>query len=225
VNPDAVAERVALQRDRAAALTQEVADWLAPLRGRERVLDSGCGTGAFALAIAGLVGSVVGIDADEASLAAGRETAPANVELIRGDAASLPFEDASFDLAGCFRVLHHVPEPGRIVDELARVVAPAGRALLVDQLRDEDTAAAEAADRFERERDPSHTRTLTAEEIHGLLVAAGFAVVRRDVVVEQRTLGPFLDLVGLTGAERDRVRALAPAETWSVEVGWFLARR
>lgn len=225
LNDDAVAARAVFQRERAVELEREVARWLRPLDGREHVLDSGCGTGAFAVAIAGRVSSVVGVDTDEASLAVGRRASPANVTLSTGDAAALPFGDASFDLAGCFRVLHHVPDPGRVVAELARVVRPGGRVLLVDQLREPDETAAAANDRFERERDASHTTTLAADTIRDLLESAGLTVARSESRTEPRELERFLDLAGLQGAARDHVRSLAPAPTWEVEVGWFLARR
>lgn len=225
MNPDAVSERAALQRERAAELTDRLVDWLAPLDGSERVLDSGCGTGAFALAVAGHVGSVVGVDADAPSVAAGREAAPQNVELREGDATALAFAEATFDVGGCLRVLHHVPRPDRVVEELARVVRPGGRVLLVDQLRERDPAAAEANERFERDRDASHTHTLPRAEIRRLLERAGLEVVREEVVVERREVEKFLDLAGLTGARRDEVRRGAPAPVYDVEVGWFLARR
>ena len=42
------------------------------------------------------------------------------------DAQELPFEDASFDVAVANHMLYHVPDPGRAVAELARVLRPTG---------------------------------------------------------------------------------------------------
>ncbi|MFN8223296.1 MAG: class I SAM-dependent methyltransferase [Gaiellales bacterium] len=225
MNQDAVAVRAALQRERATALAEKVAEWLAPLAGDEHVLDVGCGTGAFAFAIAGAVASVVGIDGDVASLDAARAAAPPNVELRHGDATALAFADASFDIAGCFRVLHHVTTPDRVVAELGRVTRHGGRLLLVDQLREPDPDAAAATERFERARDVSHARLLARAEIETTLREAGFEIHRTDLVRERRETERFLDLAGLTSERREAVRALAPADAYDVEVGWFLACR
>ena len=84
---------------------------LAPLRGDERALDVGCGTGALAYALAPLVGDVVGVDSSEELLAAAREDAPEGCTFVPGDATALPFPYGDFDLVGCMRVLHHVRGP------------------------------------------------------------------------------------------------------------------
>ena len=59
---DKVACDVALQAERHAVLEATVRRLLAPLRGDERALDVGCGTGALAYALASHVGEVVGVD-------------------------------------------------------------------------------------------------------------------------------------------------------------------
>ena len=49
---------------------------------------------------------------------------------VFGDGSRLPFLDGSLDTVLCTEVLEHVPQPGRLVDEMARVVRPGGRVLL-----------------------------------------------------------------------------------------------
>lgn len=225
VNEAAVQRRAQLQRERAAGLGVRVAEWLGPLTGVERALDSGCGTGALAFALASGVGSVVGVDADSASIAVAQARAPANVELRVDDATQLPFADATFDLAGCLRVLHHVETPDRVVAELARVARVGARVLVVDQLRDADPVVAEANERFERARDAGHARLLGRGEIEAMMLAAGLELERDETVAEQIDTEVFLDLVGLDGDDRARVRTLAPGESYTIEVGWFLGRR
>ena len=96
-----IERRLERQEREAEALAARVRDWLAPTTGAERALDVGTGTGALALAFAPLVHEVIGVDHDEELIEAARRLAPANVTFEIGDVSRLPFERASFDLAGC----------------------------------------------------------------------------------------------------------------------------
>jgi len=121
------AERTAaLQDARAAELAEQVQAFVLP-RGDERAIDVGCGAGALALALAPLVREVVGVDRVPELLELARERAPGNARFVEADATRLKFEDASFDLAGTLRTLHHVRRPELVVAELARVARPGGR--------------------------------------------------------------------------------------------------
>ena len=153
--------------------------------------------------------SVVGVDLSADLVAAGNELAPANCELIVGDATALPFEYGSFDIAGCMRVLHHARRPELVVSELARVTRPGGRILLVDQLGFVDPVVSAETDRFEQARDPSHTRLLPDQDIRFLLDANDLDVLTNEITPEQRDLERYLDLVGLEGR-----RAAARAAGW-----------
>jgi ubiquinone/menaquinone biosynthesis C-methylase UbiE len=222
---DVVGYRVAIQEERAAGLQDRVQQLLAPLDGSERAIDSGCGTGALAFALAPLVERVVGVDLSEDLVAAGNVRAPANCELIVGDATALPFEYGSFDIAGCMRVLHHARRPELVVSELARVTRPGGRILLVDQIGSVDPVVSAETDRFEKARDPSHTRLLPDQDIRSLLDANDLEVVTNEIKPEQRDLYRYLDLVGLEGDERRRVAGMAPGSVYQVEIGWYVARK
>jgi ubiquinone/menaquinone biosynthesis C-methylase UbiE len=221
---DRVRLRQALQAERRAALEAHVGRLLAPLRGDERALDVGCGTGALAHVLAPLVGEVVGVDSSEEYLAAAREDAPAGCTFVPGDAEALPFPYGDFDLVGCLRVLHHVPRPELVVSELARVTRPGGRILLADQLGDVDPMRSLELDRFEHARDPSHTRLLPDADIRGYLDANDLVVTANEIVKERRDMETYLDLVGLEGEERERLARMAPP-VYDVEIGWYVARK
>ena len=97
------------------------------------VLDVACGPGNFSREFARAVGDdglVVGIDASRTMLARGVDDLEArglgNLALIRGDATALPFRDASFDAVCCFAALHLFADPFAALDEMRRVLAPAG---------------------------------------------------------------------------------------------------
>ena len=222
---DVVGYRVAIQEERAAALRGRVQQLLAPFRGTERAVDSGCGTGALAFALAPFVESVVGVDLSSDLVAAGSELAPENCELMVGDSTALPFEYGSFDIAGCMRVLHHARRPELVVSELARVTRPGGRILLVDQLGYVDPVVSAETDRFEKARDPSHARLLPDQDIRFLLDANDLEVLTNEIAPERRDLERYLDLVGLTGDERRRVSGMAPGAVYEVEIGWYVARK
>ena len=222
---DVVGYRVAMQRERAAGLGSRVQQLLAPLDGTERALDSGCGAGALAFALAPFVGSVVGVDLSADLIAAGSELAPANCELSVGDATALQYEYGSFDIVGCMRVLHHARRPELVVSELARVTRPGGRILLIDQIGFVDPVVSAETDRFEQARDPSHTRLLPDQDIRSLLAANDLDVLTNEIRPEQRNLERYLDLVGLTGEERQRVSGMAPGAVYDVEIGWYVARK
>lgn len=217
--------RVELQRERAEELAARTRAFLAPAAGDERALDAGCGTGALTQALAPLVGEVVGIDASPEYLAAAREHAPPNATFVEGDVTALPFDPASFDLTASARVLHHVRRPELAVAELARVTKPGGRLLVIDQLGHHDPLVSLELDRFERARDASHTRLLPDDDVRGFLEANDLVVTRNEVVREQRELERYLDLAGVPEERRDEIRALAPGETYWVEIGWYLARK
>jgi ubiquinone/menaquinone biosynthesis C-methylase UbiE len=222
---DAVAARLALQRERSEALEQMLQRVLPPLAGTERGLDAGCGTGSLAHALAPHVLEVVGVDTDERYLEAARADCPANCTFLTADVAALPFEYGSFDLAGCVRVLHHVRRPELVLSELARVTRPGGVVLVVDQLGAIDPIASLELDRFERARDPSHTRLLPDADVRGYLDANDLVVTHNEIVRERRDMERYLDLVGLEGEERERIRRLAPGPVMEVEVGWYVARK
>ena len=98
--------------------------------------DLGCGTGQLTSALAPFVRHVIAVDASAAMLQAARKRLQGfdNVELRRGDLEALPIDDARLDAATLALVLHHVPEPARALAEVARVLKPEGRLLIVDML-------------------------------------------------------------------------------------------
>ena len=98
---------------------------LLPGPGR-RTLDLGCGEGRVARDLAALGHVVTGIDASSALVAAARE-AHLDGEYVVGDAASLPFAEASFDLVVAYNSLMDVDDVRAAVGETARVLERGGR--------------------------------------------------------------------------------------------------
>jgi SAM-dependent methyltransferase len=96
----------------------------------DRVLDVACGGGYLLMEAerAGLVAS--GIDIADAALARARTFAPKS-DLRRGEAEALPYADGSFEIVTCLGSLEHFLDPPKALEEMRRVLAPGGRAVVV----------------------------------------------------------------------------------------------
>jgi SAM-dependent methyltransferase len=106
----------------------ELLAWLAVPAGR-RWLDVGCGTGALSQTILALASParVKGIDASAGYVAFAREQMRhERIQFEVGDAQALSEAPASYDAAVSGLVLNFVPQPARMIAELARVVRPGG---------------------------------------------------------------------------------------------------
>ena len=128
-------------------------DW----NGDERVLDVGCGLGLFLIGAAKRLstGRAVGIDKWQQEDLSGNNAAGTlrnamleavadKVEVRTGDARQLPFADSSFDVVLSSMALHNIynaDERQTAVREIARVLAPGGRVLIVDVRHTQEYAA------------------------------------------------------------------------------------
>jgi SAM-dependent methyltransferase len=159
---------------------------LVPTEPGGRWLEVACGPAAISRALAGRVGSVHGVDLTPAMVEkAGAEAARQgimNADFTVGDATALEFEDAAFDGAVTRFSLHHVPAPGRVLEEMARVVRPGGFVIAADHVTDNDADAAAWHQEIERLRDPSHWACLTPERMTALGDAAGLDLDLEELI-------------------------------------------
>ncbi len=150
---------------------------LVPADPAARWLELACGPAAVGRRLAARVGSVHGVDMTEAMIEKAREEAAseglANTIFSLGDATALDFEDASFDGAVTRFSLHHIPAPGRVLEEMARVVKPGGWVIVSDHVTDEDRETSARHEEIERLRDPSHWACLTPGRLQALGARAG----------------------------------------------------
>lgn len=109
------------------------------VEGPSRVLDVATGTADLALLTCSMLpeASVVGVDPSTGMLAVGeKKVADAGlsdrISLSVGDAQALPFEDESFDGATIAFGIRNVPDRARGLSEMARVVRPGGRVVVLE---------------------------------------------------------------------------------------------
>ncbi|MEU8509372.1 methyltransferase domain-containing protein [Streptomyces brevispora] len=100
------------------------------LRAGDAVLDAGCGTGRALPALRDAVGpggTVLGADLTAAMLeSAARAGRDRSGLLLQADAARLPLRTHALDAVFAAGLISHLPQPGRDLAELARVVRPGG---------------------------------------------------------------------------------------------------
>jgi ubiquinone/menaquinone biosynthesis C-methylase UbiE len=97
-----------------------LADLLSGFAGAETLLDVGCGTGHFVDLWQSSGMSVVGLDISREMLQFAYRHHP-EVPAVMGDATSLPFQDAGFDMASLITVLEFLPSPEAALREAGRV--------------------------------------------------------------------------------------------------------
>lgn len=156
---------------------QEVLD-LAQPEASDVVLDVATGTGNTAFVLAPHVRRVVGLDLTREMLDQARRIAAerklGNTAWVIGDAARLPFGNATFDLYTVRAAPHHFPDIEAFMAEALRVMKPGGRAVFIDCAP--PAPARDVLHAVEVRRDSSHVRSLTLQEWVGHLESSGFKV-------------------------------------------------
>jgi ubiquinone/menaquinone biosynthesis C-methylase UbiE len=186
--------------------------WVEPLDHDMVVLDVACGAAHAAEQVATHVRQVVGVDLTPALLEAGadrlRKAGIENVLLQEGNAADLPFVDASFDLVMCRGALHHFPRPAQAVAEMARVCRRGGRVVVSDMVAP-SADVREAFDELHRCLDPSHAGVLLEGELTELL-RSSVGPLSYGETIDPITLP--VDHILTNVADRDAVLATLQAE-------------
>ncbi len=97
-----------------------------------RVLEVAYGSGIFLPSLAEICDDLYAIDLHDSREIVERnlEKMSVNAKLSKGDALSMTFEDEYFDCAVSISLLEHLPDPGKAIDEMLRVVKPGGLLVL-----------------------------------------------------------------------------------------------
>src|SRR5205085_2483120 len=143
------------------------------VRGCKRILDAGCGNGRytrFLLAQADLDALITAFDYSQGMLQRARARLQSDrATQVAADLTRLPYAGASFDAIVCGWVLEHLPDPRPGLTELARVLRPGGKLLL---LATEDTLTGASCGRM------WHCRTYQRTELRSVCAECGLNWVR-----------------------------------------------
>jgi ubiquinone/menaquinone biosynthesis C-methylase UbiE len=150
-------------------------------RARARVLDLGSGAGPVSYRVAPHVAVVTAVDVSQPMLdlvaRTARERGLANVTTRSSAAESLPFDSGRFDLVLSRFSAHHWRDLDAGLREAQRVLAPGGRAVLIDSIAPSAALLDSHLQTIELLRDPTHVRNYTAAEWTAALARARFETV------------------------------------------------
>src|SRR6266481_2799787 len=176
----------------------------------DTVLDVACGPGLVVAAFARVVRHATGIDITPAMLDRARahstQLGLTNVTWHQGDVLPLPWPDASFSIVTSRFAFHHFLDPLAVLREMKRVAAPGGRVVVIDSTP--APTRADAFNRMERLRDPSHARAMPVDEHQALYAKAGLSEPR---VTWYRLEGELEALIARSfpnPGDDDKIRAL-----------------
>jgi SAM-dependent methyltransferase len=124
-----------------------------------------------------------------------------------GNVLPLPFSDASFSLVFTRYSFHHFLDPKAVLAEMVRVCCSGGRIVVVD-VYTSNPEQAEAYNRTEKLRDPSHVRALAIEELTGMFAESGCQDVRTHFYKHEVQLKHVLQGSFPKPGDADRIRKM-----------------
>ena len=174
----------------------------------EVALDVATGTGFTAVALAGLVGHVTGIDVTDEMLVQAdrlaRERGRTNVRFELGDALKIGYPNSSFDIVTTRRATHHFENVPKFLREARRVLRSGGRLGIVDMSPPE--GAESFSNRIERLRDRSHVKAFTQSAWKSMVSKAGLRIQSSEILGESVTFERWLYPVEARGREEEAIR-------------------
>jgi ubiquinone/menaquinone biosynthesis C-methylase UbiE len=183
---------------------------LAEPKPTDTLLDIATGGGHVARKIGPHVGRVIASDLTPEMLDHAipyLEVQGVTAERLVADAQDLPLDDASVDIVTCRIAPHHFPDPAAFVAEVARVLRPGGRFLLVDSTVP-DGAVGAFFNVYETVRDPSHVRSLTEAEWVALLERHAFRIEAVEPFRKRHEFEEWTERMQVSEADRARLKVM-----------------
>ncbi len=183
---------------------------LAEPKPTDTLLDIATGGGHVARKIGPHVGRVIASDLTPEMLDHAipyLEAQGVTAERLVADAQELPLADGSVDIVTCRIAPHHFPDPAAFVAEVARVLRPGGRFLLVDSTVPEGPVG-DFFNAYETVRDRSHVRSLTVGEWAALLAASGLRIEAVEPFPKRHQFDEWTERMQVPAEDRERLRAM-----------------
>jgi SAM-dependent methyltransferase len=150
-----------------------------------RVIDVGCGAGRHSFEAYRRGADVVAFDQDAGELdnvetllramaETGEAPASARAETVTGDALALPYPDGTFDCVIASEILEHLPSDGAAIDELIRVLKPAGALVVTVPRWLPERVCWLLSDEY-HSNEGGHVRIYRASELRARISGAGMA--------------------------------------------------
>lgn len=174
--------------DHAAVNRIFVADFLAVWDGRNPILDVGTGTAQIPIELCRQASTahVVAIDMAEEMLRVGEENVhrarlAARLRLEQCDAKALPYADHTYGAVISNSIVHHIPQPQRVLAEMIRVLQPGGTVFVRDLLRPADEATLQRLVTNYAGDANAHQRQMFADSLRAALTLAEMRQMVADV--------------------------------------------
>jgi ubiquinone/menaquinone biosynthesis C-methylase UbiE len=185
-------------------LTAPQPDWL--------MLDIATGGGHTAQRFAPHVRRVTACDLTRRMLLAGRghfeQHGFGQIAICQANAEALPHPAGTFDLVTCRIAAHHFGNVNAFLQEVTRVLKPAGLLALVDNVSSEEVRAAQYYNTFEKLRDPSHGWAYSVEDWLSFFPSSGLHVRHHEAAHKEIDFDEWADRMGVAGDDLHRLHAM-----------------
>ena len=200
-----------------------------------KVIDVGCGAGRHSFEAYRRGADVIAFDQNASDLNdvdeilqamkdQGEVPPSARAEAVKGDALDLPFADGAFDCVIASEILEHVPEDGRAIAELVRILKPGGTlAITVPRWLPERVCWA-LSDEYHA-NEGGHIRIYRADELCGKVLAHGLRLNRTHHAHALHSPFWWLKcLVGTSNSDHPAVKAYHKLLVWDMMSQPWLTR-
>jgi ubiquinone/menaquinone biosynthesis C-methylase UbiE len=174
-------------------------DWIGqPTSGVWQIFDAGTGTALIPIELIqrGLRATVIASDLADEMLIVARQNVTTkgldhSIKLVHSDCKRLPDADETYDAVMSNSIVHHIPEPYRVLRELWRILRRGGLLFIRDLARPDDDETLERLVETYAEYASTHQKQMFRDSLHAALTVAEVCMIVRD-------LGVTNDVVQLT---------------------------
>jgi SAM-dependent methyltransferase len=188
----------------------------------DTVLDVACGPGVTTCDMAEVARHATGIDITPAMIDQAKKLQQdkglANVTWHVDAVPPLPFDDETFSLIFTRYSFHHFSDPPAVLKEMVRVCKTGGRIVVVDVFMT-TTEQAEAYNRMEKLRDPSHVRALLLDELTELFGHVGLGTPKIVFYKQPMSVEPLLKRSFPNPGDEERFRQIIVDDVGKDELG------